>query len=176
MEWIYQFPHMDDDSLLNLKRSIDEGFRGFTSAYGDSIDNAIAPVQRLLMLSEQFMTHTPWPVIMMLIMAIAWGASKSWKVVVGCLVSLFLATSGQCQTKPTVVATNPPNGATDVSPSLASFSITFSKPMDATRCGASTRSWPYGEGGTRMCWVSRSAVQATTSCSMACTASTTMST
>ncbi|HYK91261.1 MAG TPA: Ig-like domain-containing protein [Acidobacteriota bacterium] len=55
------------------------------------------------------------------------------------------------QTKPTMVSTNPANGATGVSRYLASFSMTFSKPMDTTRCGASTRSWPYppsGQGGS----------------------------
>ncbi len=55
------------------------------------------------------------------------------------------------QTKPTLVSTNPANGATGVSRYLASFSMTFSKPMDTRFCGASTRSWPYppsGQGGS----------------------------
>ncbi len=59
------------------------------------------------------------------------------------------------QTRATVVATSPPNGATDVSPMLASFSITFSKPMDTSLCGASTRNWPYppsGQGGGSCAW------------------------
>jgi hypothetical protein len=57
------------------------------------------------------------------------------------------ALSAHSQTKPVVVSTNPPNGATGVSTFLSSFSITFSKPMDTTRCGASTRSWPYPPSG-----------------------------
>ena len=71
---------------------------------------------------------------------------------VGGLVLLCLSLPfARAQTKPVVVSTNPANGATGVDPYLASFSITFSKPMDTTRCGASTRSWPYppsGQGGS----------------------------
>jgi hypothetical protein len=59
------------------------------------------------------------------------------------------------QTKATVVSTNPANGATGVSRNLASFSMTFSKPMDTSRCGASTRNWPYppsGQSGGSCAW------------------------
>jgi pimeloyl-ACP methyl ester carboxylesterase len=73
-------------------------------------------------------------------------------LLVGVLVFLCLnAPFARSQTKAVVVSTNPANGATGVDPFLASFSITFSKPMDTTRCGASTRSWPYppsGQGGS----------------------------
>ncbi|WP_206127586.1 ABC transporter permease [Burkholderia sp. Ac-20379] len=81
---------MNDDALLVLKRTIDEGFRAFTRAYGDSIDNAIEPVQRCLMMCERFMTHTPWPIILVVILAVAWGASRSLKVVASCLAVLLL--------------------------------------------------------------------------------------
>jgi hypothetical protein len=40
-----------------------------------------------------------------------------------------------CQTKPTVVATNPPNGATGVSPDITTITITFSKAMDTSYGG-----------------------------------------
>ncbi|WP_208450504.1 hypothetical protein, partial [Burkholderia ambifaria] len=47
MDWIHKFPHMQDDALLNMKR-------------------------------------TPWPIIMLLVLAIAWVASRNWKIVAGC--------------------------------------------------------------------------------------------
>lgn len=90
MDWINKFPHMPDESLLHLKRSIDDGFRDFTAAYGDSVDNFFQPLQHFLMAAERFLTQTPWPIIMLLILAVAWGASRSWKVVLGCLVTLGL--------------------------------------------------------------------------------------
>ncbi|WP_028219412.1 ABC transporter permease [Paraburkholderia oxyphila] len=88
MNWLTRFPHMQDDALLNMKRSIDDGFRAFTAAYGDPIDAAFHPLQQFLMASERFMTQTPWPIIMLLILAVAWVASRNWKIVVGCLVTL----------------------------------------------------------------------------------------
>jgi len=90
MEWFYKFPHMDDDALRNLKKAIDDGFRAFTRAYGDSIENFFSPLQHFLIASERFMTQTPWPIITLLIMLIAWLASRSLKIVLGCLVTLLL--------------------------------------------------------------------------------------
>ncbi|MDL2405770.1 proline/glycine betaine ABC transporter permease [Rhizobium calliandrae] len=90
MEWFYKFPHMDDDALRNLKKAIDDGFRTFTRAYGDSIENFFSPLQHFLIASERFMTQTPWPIITLIILAIAWAASRSLKVVLGCLVTLLL--------------------------------------------------------------------------------------
>ena len=34
------------------------------------------------------MTRTPWPIIMLLVLAIAWVASRNWKIVAGCFVTL----------------------------------------------------------------------------------------
>ncbi|MFK0276108.1 ABC transporter permease [Ensifer sp. NPDC090286] len=89
MEWLYEFPHMNDDALRALKKAIDEGFRSFTRAYGDVIEGFFSPLQSFLIASERFMTQTPWPIIIIIILAIAWGASRSLKVVLGCLVTLL---------------------------------------------------------------------------------------
>ncbi len=73
---------------------------------------------------------------------------RSTALSVGMLILWFISSPAHSQTRPTVVSTDPPNGAAGVSAWLASFSMTFSKPMDTTRCGASTRNWPYGPGGS----------------------------
>ncbi len=89
MEWLYKFPHMDDDALRALKKAIDEGFRAFTRAYGDAIEGFFSPLQSFLIAAERFMTLTPWPIILIIILSIAWGASRNLKVVLGCLVTLL---------------------------------------------------------------------------------------
>ncbi|MEX2696254.1 ABC transporter permease [Rhizobium mongolense] len=89
MEWFYKFPHMDDDALRNLKKAIDDGFRSFTRAYGEGIENMFSPLQHFLMAAERFMTQTPWPIITLMILAIAWAGSRSVKVVLGCLLTLL---------------------------------------------------------------------------------------
>jgi len=90
MDWLTRFPHMNDDTLRVLKKSIDEGFRTFTRAYGDSIEAFFQPLQYFLIQSERFMTGTPWPIIIMLIAAIAWIASRDWKIVAGSIVTLLV--------------------------------------------------------------------------------------
>lgn len=90
MEWFYKFPHMDDDALRNLKKAIDDGFRAFTRAYGDAIESFFSPLQQFLIAAERFMTQTPWPIITLLVLVIAWFASRSVKIVLGCLVTLLL--------------------------------------------------------------------------------------
>lgn len=90
MEWFYKFPHMDDDALRNLKKAIDDGFRAFTRAYGDAIESFFSPLQQFLIAADRFMTQTPWPIITLLVLVIAWFASRSLKIVLGCLVTLLL--------------------------------------------------------------------------------------
>ncbi|WP_420962817.1 ABC transporter permease [Brucella sp. IR073] len=90
MEWLTRFPHLDDATLTALKKSIDEGFRAFTRAYGDRIEALFDPLQYFLIQSERFMTGTPWPIILALIAGIAWFASRSWKIVAGTVVTLLL--------------------------------------------------------------------------------------
>ncbi|MBZ9789960.1 proline/glycine betaine ABC transporter permease [Rhizobium sp. 3T7] len=90
MEWFYKFPHMNDDSLRDLKKMIDDGFRGFTRAYGDAIESFFSPLQHFLIAVDRFMTQTPWPIITLMVLVIAWLASRSLKIVLSCLVTLLL--------------------------------------------------------------------------------------
>ncbi|CAN7394770.1 proline/glycine betaine ABC transporter permease [Pararhizobium sp. LjRoot255] len=89
MDWFFNFPHMDDDALRNLKKFIDESFRAFTRAYGDAIEGFFSPLQTFLIYSERLMTKTPWPIVTLIVLAIAWTASRNWKIVGGCLFSLL---------------------------------------------------------------------------------------
>ncbi|SDA95431.1 proline/glycine betaine ABC transporter permease [Sinorhizobium sp. NFACC03] len=90
MDWFYQFPHMDDNALRDLKKVIDETFRGFTRNYGELIEGFFTPLQHFLIAAERFMTKTPWPIITLLILAIAWAATRSVRIVGSCLVTLLL--------------------------------------------------------------------------------------
>lgn len=90
MEWFYKFPHMNDDSLRDLKKMIDDGFRAFTRAYGDAIESFFSPLQHFLIAVDRFMTQTPWPIITLMVLVVAWLGSRSLKIVLGCLVTLLL--------------------------------------------------------------------------------------
>ncbi|CAN7280029.1 proline/glycine betaine ABC transporter permease [Rhizobium sp. LjRoot30] len=90
MDWFFKFPHMNDEALRNLKKAIDEGFRGFTRAYGETIEGLFTPLQHFLIYAERFMTKTPWPIVTLIILAIAWVATRNLRIVAGCLATLLL--------------------------------------------------------------------------------------
>ena len=90
MDWLTSFPHMNDASLRAMKQAIDEAFRGFTRAYGESIENFFGPLQYFLIQSERVMTNTPWPIVLLVIAIVAWAASRSLKIVVGAVCTLLL--------------------------------------------------------------------------------------
>lgn len=89
MSWFKDFPQMDEDALRGLKQVIDEGFRTFTRSYGETIEGFFSPLQKFLLICEKFMTQTPWPIIVLIILAIAWAGSRSIKIVLGALVALM---------------------------------------------------------------------------------------
>jgi glycine betaine/proline transport system permease protein len=90
MDWHQTFPQLDDDLLRALKKSIDEGFRAFTRAYGDPIESFFDPLQYFLVHSERLLTSAPWFIILLLVAVIAWFASRSWKIVVGSVATLVV--------------------------------------------------------------------------------------
>lgn len=81
---------MDKAALRALKKGIDEGFRGFTREYGDVIELFFEPVKWFLIQSEKFMTGTPWPIILLIIGALAWVASRNWKITIGSVITLLV--------------------------------------------------------------------------------------
>ncbi|GLO53579.1 ABC transporter permease [Pseudomonas putida] len=89
MDWFDKFPHMDDESLRTLKKTIDEGFRSFTRTYGDGIEDLFTPLKAFLSFTERLMIQTPWPIVIAVILLLVWFASRSRKVVIGALVALL---------------------------------------------------------------------------------------
>jgi glycine betaine/proline transport system permease protein len=90
MDWFWAFPHLDDDSLRTLRMTIDDGFRSFTRAWGDPIQQLFEPLRLLLVYAEWVMLNTPWPIIVLVVGVIAWLASRRWQIVVGSIVTLLL--------------------------------------------------------------------------------------
>lgn len=90
MDWLIRFPHLNDDILRAIKKSIDDGFRDFTRAYGDVIESFFDPLQYFLIQSERFMTNTPWPIILLLIAGISWVGSRNWRIVASAMATLLV--------------------------------------------------------------------------------------
>ena len=90
MSWYNEFPHMPIDSLRALKKGIDASFKGFTREYGETIEMIFEPVKQFMILAEDFMLETPWPIILLLISGLVWLGSRNWKIVLGTVITMLL--------------------------------------------------------------------------------------
>ncbi len=90
MDFLTKFPVMERTSLMELRKGIDHTFREFSRAYGDGIEAFFDPLLFFLIRLEKLLLATPWPVIMLVLGALAWLGSRSWKLVVGSIVAFML--------------------------------------------------------------------------------------
>lgn len=89
MDWLFKFPQLDPDVLLTVKRAIDGSLRGLTRAYGDAIENFFYPLQRVLIFFEAVISSAPWPLVIIVLAAVAWFAARSWTVVLAVMGTLI---------------------------------------------------------------------------------------
>jgi glycine betaine/proline transport system permease protein len=87
-EWLDEFPTLGRTALREMRRFIDDGFLGFTRAYGEAIENFFNPLKAFLIGSEKFLLTTPWPLVILGFAALAWFASRSWKITLGAVLTL----------------------------------------------------------------------------------------
>ena len=89
MSWLQEFPSLGSDTLSAMRRAIDGTFREFTRAYGEPLERAFDPLRDFLLFSERLLTQSPWPIVVGVIAAIAWFASRSIKIVIGTVLTLL---------------------------------------------------------------------------------------
>jgi glycine betaine/proline transport system permease protein len=89
MTWLEDFPALGADTLSALRRAIDGAFRGFTREYGEVLERLFDPLREFLLFSEHLLTRSPWPAVVAVIAIIAWIASRSWKIVLGTVLTLL---------------------------------------------------------------------------------------
>ncbi len=90
MDWFYEFPEMGRSSLRALKKAIDSNFREFTREYGEQMEQIFEPLKQFLIFSENLLTQSPWPLVILAIAGLAWLASRSTKIAVGTIITLLL--------------------------------------------------------------------------------------
>lgn len=86
MSWT-EFPSMSRGDLRDFRKSIDEGFREFTQNYGELLEAFFDPLLAFLVWSEQLLLNSPWPIVILVVAALSYVASHSWKLVVGVVVA-----------------------------------------------------------------------------------------
>ena len=90
MDWFFEFPEMERSGLRDFKKSIDFAFRDFSRSYGEGIENFFEPLLMFLVWFEKLFINTPWPIIIVGILLLAWFGSRSISILIGTLVSFLL--------------------------------------------------------------------------------------
>lgn len=81
---------MPKESLRALKKTFDTGYRDFSRAYGEGIENFFDPLLSFLVWFENLFIGSPWWLVILALAGLAWLASHSRKIVAG-VVAAFLA-------------------------------------------------------------------------------------
>lgn len=89
-DWMNSFPTMNDETLRNLKRVIDDWFRDFSRSYGAMIEGVFDPLRKMLIFAERLMLGMPWPLVLLIVGALAWLGSRSVRLTLGSVLTLAL--------------------------------------------------------------------------------------
>ena len=90
MEIFDNFPTMGRQDLRDFKNAIDSSFREFSRVYGENLENFFEPLLFFLIWFEKCLISAPWPLIIFVIAVLAWVGSKSWYIVIGCIVAFLI--------------------------------------------------------------------------------------
>lgn len=88
--WFSDFPEMERTSLRDIRKALDGGYKEFSREYGDFIESLFDPLLSFLVWFEKLLLSTPWLIVLIVIGALVYAASRSIKLTVGGLLSLIL--------------------------------------------------------------------------------------
>ena len=90
MDFLEEFPTMDRQELRDLKKAIDLGFRNFSRTYGDALETFFEPLLYFMVWLEKLLINAPWPIIIIVLAALAWLGARSWLAVLGTAASFLI--------------------------------------------------------------------------------------
>ena len=82
-------PQLPREVLRELKKGIDGTFREFSRGYGEAIANFFHPLFMFLQWFQDLLIARPWPLILVILGALSWWGSRSWKMVLGTVVAFL---------------------------------------------------------------------------------------
>ncbi len=88
--WLTEFPKMDRASLVALRKYLDGSYREFSRTYGDMIESFFDPLLYFLVWFEKLLLNTPWLVVLLVLVGLTYGASRSIKLSLGVTVAFLL--------------------------------------------------------------------------------------
>jgi glycine betaine/proline transport system permease protein len=88
--WLMEFPSLSRDTLRLLQKGIDEGFREFSRAYGQALEDFFDPLLRFMIWIEQVLLGAPWWLVIVVIAGLSYAASRNVKLTIGVIISFVL--------------------------------------------------------------------------------------
>ncbi|PKH07093.1 proline/glycine betaine ABC transporter permease [Moritella sp. Urea-trap-13] len=88
--WLSEIPQLDRHQLLDIRKTLDGAYRGFSREYGDSIEAFFDPLLTFLIWFEKLLLGSPWWLVVAVLAVFAYVASRSWKLTLGVAVAFFL--------------------------------------------------------------------------------------
>ncbi|WP_305403641.1 ABC transporter permease [Photobacterium leiognathi] len=93
--WLTEFPQLERAQLVEIRKTLDGAYRSFSREYGDTIEGFFDPLLSFLIWFEKLLLATPWWLVIAILAAIAYVASRSWKLSLGVVLSfLFIGFFG----------------------------------------------------------------------------------
>ena len=87
--FFFDFPTLPVEMIRAFKKSTDAAYKGFSREYGDLIESFFNPLLKFLVFWEKLLVGTPWLVIIGVVCAFAYFGTRSYKIVIGIILSFF---------------------------------------------------------------------------------------
>ncbi|WP_290700259.1 proline/glycine betaine ABC transporter permease [Amphritea sp.] len=88
--WLSEIPQLSRGELRDIRKGLDGIYRDFSREYGETIEALFDPLLAFLVWFEKLLLASPWFLVIAVIAGLAWIASRSWKLVLGVVVSFFM--------------------------------------------------------------------------------------
>ncbi|MCK4938739.1 MAG: proline/glycine betaine ABC transporter permease [Rhodospirillaceae bacterium] len=88
--WLTKFPEMERADLVAIRKGLDATYREFSRTYGDVIESLFNPLLKFLVWFEKLLLTSPWWLVIAVVVALVYMASRSWKLSFGVIVSFML--------------------------------------------------------------------------------------
>jgi len=90
LDWLTEFPQIGGRNLRLMSRAIDQQYRAFSRAFGNDIEALFRPLLDFLLWFEKLLLQTPWWIVIAVLVAIVWFASRSKGITAGTFIALML--------------------------------------------------------------------------------------
>ena len=90
LDWLREFPTLDEGALRAVKKAFDTGYRAFSREYGDVIESAFDPLLYFLVWFEQLLLSAPWWVVIAVVAGLCFAVSRSKRLTAGVAAALFV--------------------------------------------------------------------------------------